>query len=99
MNKVTFAMPVASLSGKRSKSDPVYFRIVNGVSRMVYLGNPHTKDKMNEAEHRHMTKTALASREASRINRDETLAAAYSDWQQKGFRDRYHYIMSCLMKA
>lgn len=99
MNKVTFAMPVASLSGKRSKKDPVYFRTVNGVSRMVYLANPHTKDKMNEAEHRHMTKTALTSREASRINRDETLAAAYSDWKKKGFRDRYHYIMSCLMKA
>lgn len=99
MNKVEFSFPVRTLSGKRNKHDQTYFRVVNGVPRAVLLANPHTKDKMTPAEHRHMAKTALASKQASQINKDPLLVAAYSDWREHGFRDRYHYIMSCLMKG
>lgn len=99
MAKIEFCAPVASVSGKMNKKDNVYFRVMNGKRYGVLLLHPRTREKASEKEKTLRTKMGKLSREASRIHKDEALAAAYNDWMKRGYTSRYRCILGELLKG
>lgn len=98
MAKVEFLDPVDTVSGKLNKKGSVYFRVVNGKRFAVLMMNPRTREKSSAKEKAYRSNVGKLSKEASRISRDETLAAAYADWKEKGYTNRYRYILAELIK-
>ena len=99
MGKVTFLAPVDAVSGKLNKKSNVYFRVVNGQRYAVLMVNPRTRNRSSEKEKAYRATVGSLSKEASCINRDDTLAAPYNDWKAHGYSTRYRYILSELIRT
>lgn len=99
MAKAIFVKPIETYSGKVSRHHNVYFRHFNGKNYAVLLVNPRTRDKSSDKERAYRARVGELSKEASRINHDESLAASYADWQSRGYSSRYRYILAELIKA
>lgn len=99
MAKAEFKDLVKALSGKVNKDHSVYFRQIKGKTYAVELQNPRTSEKASKKEKALRKRVGEQSKEASRINKDEALAAEYNDWAEHGYSTRYRYILARLIKG
>lgn len=97
MAKVEYIKPIRGLHGKVQKNDNVYFREMYGKSVAIRMIHPRTEKDFSEHEKAYRKSFGEMSKEASRINKNEKLAAKYNDWKEKGYRSRYRYILVLLV--
>ena len=93
MARIGYVEPIEAIHGKIKKDSNVSHR-----GKFTYtLQHPRKKEDFSEHEKAYHCFFGEKNKEASRINKDEALAAAYNDWKEKGYQSRYRYILACLV--
>ena len=98
MAQVDYIDPIEGLHGKLNKEDDVYFRMMHGKKVGVRMSHPRTEKDFSEHEKAYRKSFGELNKEASRINHDEALAAAYNDCEEQGYQSRYRYILARLIR-
>jgi|GEM_PF-6556132 len=94
MAEADYIRPIAGLHGKLKKDSNVSFR-----GKHTYcLQHPRTEKDFSEHEKAYRKSFGEMNKEASRINKDESRMSEYQDWQEKGYKSRFRYILATLVK-
>ena len=94
MSRVVYKNHIASMHGKVEPGANQSFR-----GNFTYtLQNPRTAESFSEHEKQYHKKFGELNKQASQINKDPARVNEYTDWQEKGYKSRFRYILAELVK-